>query len=115
MFSQLHHRGRIGVLAFILTSTLCFAQFSGSIDGTVIDPSKATVSNAVVKLVNLATNVSQQAKSDNAGNYRFVSLAPGAYKLAVNASGFGASEVSVNLTTGQDLSVPLLLSVAGTS
>ena len=115
MFSQLHHRGRIGVFIFILTNSLCFAQFSGSIDGTVIDQSKATVPNAVVKLVNLATNVSQQAKSDIAGNYRFVSLAPGAYKLSVSASGFGASEVSVNLTTGQDLSVPLSLSVAGTS
>src|SRR5450755_60326 len=115
MFSQLCRRAFIGSFAFILTTTVCFAQFSGSIDGTVTDPSNSTVGNAVVKLVNVSTNVAQQAASDDAGNYRFVSLAPGAYTLSVTASGFGASQVSVNLTTGQDLSVPLSLSVAGTS
>ncbi len=115
MFSQSSCQGLVRFSAFLITSALCFGQFSGSIDGVVTDQSGGTVPNAIVSLVNPSTSVSQETKSDSSGNYRFVSLAPGAYKIGVSASGFGKSEVSVNLTTGQDLSVPLALSVAGTS
>src|ERR1700759_3158366 len=93
----------------------CFSQFSGSIDGTITDRSGGVVSNAALKLTNTATSVSNDAKSDTSGNYRFVSLAPGTYRISVTAPGFGNTEVSVSLTTGQDLSVPLSLPVAGTS
>ncbi len=115
MFRLSCYPGFLYLLLLCVSSLPCVAQFSGSIDGTITDQTGATVSNAVLKLTNTATGVSNEAKSDNSGNYRFVSLAPGTYKISVTARGFGNSEVSVNLTTGQDLSVPLSLSVAGTS
>jgi carboxypeptidase family protein len=113
MFRQLSHFGISCVVLLCASSLPCLAQFSGSIDGTVTDQSGGTVSNAALKLTNPATSVTQEAKSDNSGNFRFVSLAPGPYRISVTAPGFGTSEVSVTLTTGQDLSVPLSLSVAG--
>ena len=104
-----------GGILLILSCLPILAQFSGSIDGTITDQSGATVPNAVLKLVSTATSVSQDAKSDNSGNYRFVSLAPGEYRISATASGFGKTEISVVISTGQDLSVPISLAVAGTA
>ncbi len=115
MLRQSHHSAVLCLVLMCFLSLPCPAQFSGSIDGTVTDQSGATISNAAITLTNPATSVSQQAKTDDSGNYRFVSLAPGAYRISANAPGFTKLDVSVNITTGQDLSVPLALSVAGAS
>ena len=59
----------------------CWAQFSGSIQGTVKDPAGAVVPTAKVQLKNTETSVITSALSDGEGNYRFVSLAPHYAKL----------------------------------
>jgi Carboxypeptidase regulatory-like domain len=66
-------------LLFLLsfTSIACLAQFTGSIQGVVHDESGALVPNAKITLVNQETGVQTTATSDQAGNYRYVSLAPG--------------------------------------
>ncbi len=91
------------------------AQFSGSIEGNITDPSGAGIANASVTLVNTATNVSQKVTSGNDGNYRFVSLAPGTYKISATGSGFQTTNTTITLTTGQTQNVPVALQVAGTS
>ncbi len=73
------------------------------------------MANASVALVNTATAVSQQTTSGTDGNYRFVSLAPGSYKISGTGSGFQTTTTTVTLTTGQTLNVPISLQVAGTS
>jgi len=65
------------LLAFLLlASGSIFAQFTGSIQGIVEDPSNAAVPGAKITLVNAATGVTSSTVSDASGNYRFVSLAP---------------------------------------
>jgi len=77
------------LLAFLLlASTAVWAQFTGSIQGSVEDPSNAAVAGAKITLVNSATGVTSSTVSDASGNYRFVSLAPGAYQVTVEATGF---------------------------
>ena len=66
----------------------CFAQFTASIQGVVQDQSGAGVAKASIQLVNIATGVTKIATTDPSGNYRFVSLAPGSYKMIVEAPGF---------------------------
>ena len=100
-------------LALLFTSIAAYAQFTGSIQGIVTDPTGAGVPKATVNLVNTATQVSAAATTDASGNYRFVSLAPGSYKLTAEASGFAKSTATVNLLTEQNLSVPLALKVGG--
>ena len=92
-----------------------WAQFSGNIQGDVRDPSGAAVAGAVVTLNNAATNVNQTANTDTAGNYRFVSLAPGDYKVSVSVSGFAPAAVTVTLLTSQTVEVPVKLSVGSTT
>src|SRR5215467_8596919 len=99
---------RFAILAAVLTAS-CWAQFSGSIQGTVQDPAGAVVPNAKVQLKNTATSVSVTTTSDSEGNYRFVSLAPGSYQITVEASGFNTTTVAFALETSQNLNVPVAM------
>jgi len=100
---------------FILFAATAFAQFTGNIQGVVQDPSGAGVAKANIQLVNAATGVTQVTTSDAAGNYRFVSLAPGSYKITAEAAGFSKSEANVTLLTEQNLNVPISLKVGSVS
>ena len=86
-----------------------WAQFTGNIQGTVSDPSSAAVAQAKVDLVNVVTKVSATTTTDASGSYRFLSLAPGSYKITVEAAGFGRAEATVTLETNQNLNVPISL------
>jgi len=80
--------------------------------GVIRDPSGAGVANAIVTLLNSATQVSRETKSDNVGDYRFVSLAPGSYSISAQAPGFVKTNVTVTLETSQNLNVPVSLALA---
>ena len=95
-----------------LLSGPVWAQFSGSIQGTIQDPANAVVPNAKVELKNAETSLVLNTTSDSGGVFRFVSLAPGSYALTVNASGFNAEAFSLTLQTGQNLNLPVTLKVA---
>ena len=103
----------IAILVTILfiTSAAAFAQFTAGIQGVVQDPSGAGIAKVTIQVVNVATGGTAVTTSDSAGNYRFVSLAPGNYKVICEAAGFSKSEVNVTLLTEQNLSVPVTLKV----
>jgi len=100
------------LIALLGVVTACRAQFSGSIQGTVQDPAGAVVPNAKVQLKNTETNVVSTTSSDTEGNYRFVSLAPGAYQITVDAPGFNSTSVAFTLETSQNLNVPISMKLA---
>ena len=87
------------------------AQFTGNIQGTVEDPSGAAVPQAKVALLNVATQASATTTTDATGGFRFLSLAPGPYKITVEAAGFAKAEATVSLDTNQNLNVPISLKV----
>ncbi len=99
----------------LLFSSICYAQFSGNIQGVVEDPTGALVSKAKVALQNVATQVTQETTSNDRGEYKFASLAPGAYKVTATAAGFAPTEISAALETSQTLNLPLTLAMAGTT
>ena len=102
-------------LPLVLFATAAFAQFTSSVQGVVQDPSGAAVPKATVHLVNTATGAVQTGTTDAAGGFRFLSLAPGSYKVTVEAGGFAKSEVDVTLLTEQNLSVPVTIKVGSVS
>jgi hypothetical protein len=109
-------RRSISVVASILfISAAAFAQFTAGIQGTVQDPSGAGIAKATIHLLNVATGVTVVATSDGSGSYRFVSLAPGTYKVTGEAAGFAKSEVNVTLLTEENLTVPVTLKVGTAS
>jgi hypothetical protein len=79
------------LVAFVLAltaGTIGWAQAMGSLVGTVTDTGGAVIPGAAVTYTNLATNETRQALSDASGNYQFVSLQPGIYKVTVTHEGF---------------------------
>src|SRR6266536_1191376 len=95
----------------VFGASLCYAQFSSNVQGVVQDPSGAVIPKATVTLVNVATQVTRTTTSDENGNYRFVSLAPGAYKITIEAPGYSKSQSDLTLLTEQTLNVPITLKV----
>ena len=104
-------RRYLWLLSAVLFSTAAFAQFTSGVQGTVQDPSGAGIPKATVQLVNTATRATQIATTDAGATFRFLSLAPGSYKITAEAAGFAKSEVDVTLLTEQNLSVPITLKV----
>src|SRR6202789_896924 len=102
-------------LLVLFSAASAFAQFTSSVQGVVQDPSGAGIAKATLHLVSVSTNVTQVTTSDDAGNFRFLSLAPGSYKVTVEATGFAKSEVDITLLTEQNLNVPIALKVGSVS
>jgi hypothetical protein len=77
------------VLLTINPGCVAFGQSpTGTIRGTVIDPTGAQVGGATITLTNLATNASQTATTDNAGRYILNFVPPGTYSETASAAGF---------------------------
>jgi hypothetical protein len=101
------------VLLEIGFSTRTSAQLiTGSVTGTVIDPSAAAVVGATARLTNTGTSVTQTAQSDASGNFQFLLLAPGTYSLEVAAPGFKTfRRDGIAVDADRSLAVPVSLSV----
>lgn len=87
-------RARCFVLCLAVTicavsPTLLPAQgTSGRILGHVVDPSGAVLPGVRVNLVNEATSVSREAKTTENGDYDFVEVPVGTYRLEFDLTGF---------------------------
>jgi len=103
------------LLALLISTASCFAQFNGNVQGTVLDPKGNAIPGARVTLVNVQTSVQQQAMSDSTGLYRFDSVAPGDYSVSTTVPGFAPVTVSFSLTTDQTREVPLNLAIQAAS
>ena len=77
------------LLILLATSLSLFGQgFFGSLVGTITDPSGSAITNAAVTLTNTGTSETKSMSTDANGNYQFVNLVPGTYKVDVEISGF---------------------------
>src|SRR6266566_408062 len=66
---------------------------TGTVIGTVTDPSGAAVLDATVELRNKATNSQTTQNTNSAGQYTVASVAPGEYQATVKKVGFRTAEV----------------------
>jgi hypothetical protein len=93
-----------------LAAPHAFAQATGSIRGTVVDPSGAVIPGAHVSAVNTATTVTRSVVTNEDGIYVFPDLAIGTYSLSISRDGFKTEKRSgIQLLTAQtiDLRIPL--------
>jgi Carboxypeptidase regulatory-like domain len=75
--------------AFLLSAAAAFSQtITGSITGTVMDPSGAAIPGARITATNLSTNLSTTVASNSAGVYNLLFLPIGTYRLEVEAANF---------------------------
>jgi len=77
-------------LGFVFVSSpIARAQSTyGTVDGTVLDSSGATVAGAQVTLTNTGTQEKRTQSSGNEGLYQFVNVSPGEYRIDIEKAGF---------------------------
>jgi hypothetical protein len=87
---------------------------SGAIQGTVTDPSGASVPGADVEVKNLDTNFTRKLTTDTDGRFVALLLPPGRYTVTVKKEGFAELvNENVNLSVGQTINLSLGMKVAG--
>ena len=91
------------ILALSLLTISSAAQTTvgtGSIIGTVVDPSGAVVSGARVIITNLATGQTVSLVTNSSGAYNSGALIPGAYKSRISAKSFRTAELGLTVLVG---------------
>jgi hypothetical protein len=73
---------------------ILWAATTGSISGTVKDPSGAVIPGAMITATNTATNIQTKTVADEKGFYAFPSLPVGRYNIRVEEEGFGSQSRS---------------------
>lgn len=94
-------RVMIGCVLLVGVSERATGQTTGRIIGVVNDASGAVIPGVEVRAINQATRETWQAVTHEAGNYAFVSLPPGLYRIEVGAKGFKTAisqDVAVRIT-----------------
>ena len=90
-----------------------FAQSVGSIAGTVLDASKASVPGAVVSARNAGTSAVREVVTDSGGRYAIPLLPIGTYTVTATMSGFRTQERSqVALEVQQSLTLDFVLAIS---
>ncbi|PYV25918.1 MAG: hypothetical protein DMG27_08295, partial [Acidobacteria bacterium] len=107
------------VTSLLLLGPCAFGQnlSSGTIRGSVLDPSGAAVKGAAVEIQNPVTGYSRTVQADDQGNFEFPNVPFNPYHLSVTAAGFEASQQDVDVRTAVpiELKISLKIGTATTS
>jgi Carboxypeptidase regulatory-like domain/TonB-dependent Receptor Plug Domain len=101
---------RCVALFLSLLATIAPAQeVTGSISGSVTDPTGSAISGAAVKLINEQTAASRTVESDAEGNFTFAAVLPGIYTISAEHAGFKKfQKQQIELTPGGKMGVGAL-------
>jgi len=85
---------------------------SGTVAGTITDPSGAVIVGADVTLTDVTTHAARKLATNADGRYFFVNIPPGTYDLTVGKTGFRTGKVAKQeVTVGLTLTLNLKLEV----
>ena len=105
-------------LCILLSAASVLAQTTistGSIVGTVTDPSGAVLGGAKVLITNKGTNQVVSTTTTSSGAFNSGSLTPGEYVVRVEASGFKSSQLSVVVQVNTTASANMKLALGESS
>jgi hypothetical protein len=86
---------------------------SGSLNGTVLDPTGAVVSNATVEIHNPVSHFNRSATTDAAGEFSLANIPFNPYHVAVTAQGFNQSAQDVDVRSVVPVTLKITLQVSG--
>lgn len=84
---------------------------SGTISGTVTDPTGAVVPGATVTIVNPVSQYERTAKTDSGGNFQFTNVPFNNYRMTVSITGFSSLSKDVKVQSATPVTVPVTLSL----
>jgi hypothetical protein len=104
------------LLALTLSPTLWAQNPIGVLEGSIQDPSGASVPGASVSARNTQTGFTATEQSSESGGFHFSYLPVGEYALQVEAKGFSPFRTTaIRIDIGQTVRVPVKLSIAGST
>lgn len=98
------------LFAFLPAALRSQSSSTGTVAGTITDPSGAAIAAASVTLTDKGTNISRTASTNENGRYLFVDIPSGTYDVSVNKQGFRISKLTnqaVSVGTALTLNVTL--------
>ncbi|HVI08491.1 MAG TPA: carboxypeptidase-like regulatory domain-containing protein, partial [Candidatus Binatia bacterium] len=106
-------------LSIFFCATLGLGQSagsSGSVNGTVLDPTGAVIPDAKVEIHNAVSHFDATATTDSAGHFNFPNVPFNPYHMTVNAAGFAkkAQDVEVRSVVPVSVNVSLQISASQT-
>src|SRR5579863_5223717 len=114
---------RSAKLALVLSFLVCLcislpawpqSTSTGTLAGTVTDPTGAVVSGATVTLTDSATNTARNTTTNASGRYIYVDVNPGVYTITVSKAGFSTiKSENQEVKVGVSLTLNLSLQVGG--
>src|SRR5580704_13953167 len=108
--------GVLVVLALVLPLNAFGQGITGSITGTVVDTSGASVPGATVTVTQIATNSVHTVTTSDVGNYTVTQLPPGQYAVKVDKASFQSYEQKgINLSIDQVVQVNAQLAIGSTN
>jgi hypothetical protein len=88
---------------------------SGSISGTVLDPTGAVVPNATIEIQNPVSHFDRSTTTDKSGNFSLPNVPFNPYHLKATAEGFAPTAQDVDVRSVVPLNVSLNLQVVGSA
>ena len=113
MHSSLTHRALAFLLALGVFTLPAFSQStSGRIVGRVADPTGAVLANVKITLINEATGASRDTQTNTSGDFNFVEVVPGSYRVDFELTGFKKNvQTSVLVNVNQVVTLNSVLQV----
>ncbi len=103
-------------LLFMIPLTLGAQETRATLSGTISDATGAVVTDARIRLANRDTAVGFEAITNTDGQYRFLFLNPGKYRLSTEKAGFkGFVRDGIELNVGQSAVVDVTLQIGQVS
>jgi len=116
-YKKSHHAAFLAVF-YLGLGLSAYAQSgggSGSLNGTVFDPSGAVVANATVELHQAVSGYDRTTTTDSKGNFSFSNVPFNPYHMTVTATGFAQTAQDVEVRSVVPASVKISLRVTGSS
>src|SRR5271169_4100416 len=106
------------VFALAAPSPVSAQVISGDLVGTILDKTGATVPNASVEAVNVATGVKYPTTAEASGEYRINNMPAGIYNITASSPNFASTTVNgfrIDLNKTSTLQITLEIKGAVTS
>src|SRR5882672_3125359 len=106
----------LGTLLVLMFCAAGWAQTTGSITGTVKDPSGAAIAGATVVVASPERGINREMATNSSGDYNQSGLPAGNYDVLVTATGFKKYQVkSVKLDVAEKARVDVSMEVGTTA
>jgi hypothetical protein len=106
----------IALFVLLWGTASAYSQATASLRGTITDPSGAVIPDATVTIKSADNGATRRSATDPNGDYSFLQVAPGSYKLIAEKAGFATmtkAEIPLLVNTPVTLDLKMSLGTTG--